>query len=189
MELLKKTSEGRFLLEREGNLSCASIQEIDDYTKRASLAGILAGEELLIISDTLDTVENLKGVISTYEKECPNVYELTNQITNVSYLTYSIRSKLTPNGLVRDEATPTLGPLRKQVRQAYDRVTNTLQRLIEANQLTGVIQDDVISVRNFRRGSVAVQQEVPQKLADPPEFIKIRPRGPSHFLLATCGFG
>ena len=150
MELLEKTSEGRFLLEREGNLSCASIQEIDDYTKRASLAGILAGEELLIIADTLDTVENLKGVIATYEKECPNVYELTNKITNVSYLTYSIRSKLTPNGLVRDEATPALGPLRKQVRQAYDRVTNTLQRLIEANQLTGVIQDDVISVRNDR---------------------------------------
>ena len=149
-DLLQKTSEGRFLLEKEGNLSCSSIQEIGDYTKRASLAGVLTGEELLIISDTLDTVENLRNVISHYQEECPKVYDLSRHITNVSYLTYSIRSKLTPNGLVRDDATPTLGLLRKQVRQAYDRVTNALQRLIEANQLTGVIQDDVISVRSDR---------------------------------------
>ena len=98
-DLLQKTSEGRFLLEKEGTLSCSSIQEIGDYTKRASLAGVLTGEELLIISDTLDTVENLRNVISHYQEECPKVYALSRHIANVSYLTYSISSKLTPNAV------------------------------------------------------------------------------------------
>ena len=149
-ELLQKTSEGRFLLEHEGNLSCASITEIDDILRHASLGGSLTGEELLSVSNTQDIILSFKKILSQHEERCPRLSQLANQISNVSYLTYSIASKLTPNGLVKDNATPNLGSIRKQVRQAYDRVTNSLRKIIEINQLTGVIQDDVISVRGDR---------------------------------------
>ena len=117
-ESLQKTSEGRFLLEHEGNLSCASITEIDDLLRHASLGGSLTGEELLSVSNTQDIILSFKKILSQHEESCPRLSQLANQISNVSYLTYSIASKLTPNGLVKDNAPPNLGSIRKQVRQA-----------------------------------------------------------------------
>ena len=49
-----------------------------------------------------------------------------------------------------DSATPQLGAIRSQVRYAYSRVTNSLERLIQDSNLDGYIQDDVISVRGDR---------------------------------------
>ena len=53
-------------------------------------------------------------------------------------------------GVVRDDATHTLRALRSQIRQAYQRVTESLNSLIQSAQSDNALQDNVISIRNDR---------------------------------------
>ena len=95
-------------------------------------------------------MSNARKVILNHQEELPQLLEVAKKVPDLSYLGYSITSKIANNGLVKDEATPTLGTIRKQVRESYTRVTNALESIISESEMSGAIQDDVISVRGDR---------------------------------------
>lgn len=148
--LLAETSEARYLLNIVGNLSLKGVENISDHVRRCDLGGILTGQELLAISSSVDAMVNLRYSILKHSNEITFLVHIASKIIDLSYLTHSIKSKLGSNGLVLDNATPSLGILRRQVRDSYTRVTTALENIIRKNDLQGTIQDDVISVRGDR---------------------------------------
>lgn len=148
--LLAETSEARYLLNVVGNLSLKGVENISDHVRRSDLGGILTGQELLAVSSSVDAMVALRHSILKHSNEITLLVHVANKIDDLSYLSHSITSKLGLNGLVLDTATPSLGILRRQVRDSYTRVTTALETIIRKNNLQGTIQDDVISVRGER---------------------------------------
>ena len=111
---------------------------------------MLTGQELLVIANTVEALSNARKVILNHQEELPQLLEVAKKIPDLSYLGYLITSKIASNGLVKDEATPNLGNIRKQVRESYSRVTNALDSIISESEMSGTIQDNVISVRGDR---------------------------------------
>ncbi len=148
--LQSETSEARYLLNVSSNLSLGGVVDISDPVRRSDLGGILTGQELLEIASSIDSFSNLRRLVIEHSDNATLLGEIARNIADLSYLSHAIKSKVAPNGLVVDAATPTLGILRRQVRDAYTRVTNALDNVIRDSDLDGVIQDDVISVRGDR---------------------------------------
>ena len=148
--LLKQTEEGRKLLEIEGNFNFRGISNIEESIKQAKLDGILSGKDLIQISNTLDTFTNLKTKISKHNQQFEHIGTLVTKISDLNYLSFSIKNQISQNGLVKDSASPTLSKLRNDVREAYERLTSALQNILKKPHVESAIQDNVISIRGDR---------------------------------------
>ena len=148
--LLKQTEEGRKLLEIEGNFNFRGISNIEESIKQAKLDGILSGKDLIQISNTLDTFTNLKTKISKHNQQFEHLSTFVTKISDLNYLSFSIKNQISPNGLVKDSASPILSQLRNDVREAYERLTSALQNILKKSHVASAIQDNVISIRGDR---------------------------------------
>ncbi|MED5429244.1 MAG: endonuclease MutS2 [Chloroflexota bacterium] len=148
--LIKETSEGRYILSNVSNYGLGNLRNISDHVRRADLGGILSGQELIEIASNIDTFTNLRGSLLEHSDEAMLLASRARIMSDLSYLSHSITTTVSPNGLVKDTASPSLGILRRQVRDSYTRVTTALQHIIRESEMEGSIQDDVISVRGDR---------------------------------------
>ena len=148
--LIKETSEGRYILSNVSNYGLGNLRNISDHVRRADLGGILSGQELIEIASNIDTFTNLRGSLLEHSDEAMLLASRARIMSDLSYLSHSINTTVSPNGLVKDTASPSLGILRRQVRDSYTRVTTALQHIIRESEMEGSIQDDVISVRGDR---------------------------------------
>ena len=148
--LIKETSEGRYILSNVSNYGLGNLRNISDHVRRADLGGILSGQELIEIASNIDSFTNLRASLLQHSDEAVLLASRARIMSDLSYLSHSITTTVSPNGLVKDTASPSLGILRRQVRDSYTRVTTSLQHIIRESEMEGSIQDDVISVRGDR---------------------------------------
>ena len=164
VELLQQeTAEGRAVLDEAGEVDMYSPDDIEELVVRASIGGVLSGMELLAIAQTLEVHARARNGILAVRQHVPILADIAESIPDIRELTRQIRSRIDDRGEVRDDATHTLRALRSQIRQAYQRVTDSLTSLIQSSQSDNVLQDNVISVRNDRL-VVQVKAEMRSKI-------------------------
>lgn len=148
--LQQETAEGRAVLDEAGEVDMHCPQDVSESVARASIGGILNGRELLEIAQTLDVHANARRGVLAVRQHAPTLADIAESIPNLGEMTRQIRARIGERGVVRDDATHTLRALRSQIRQAYQRVTDSLHSLIKNAQADNVLQDNVISLRNDR---------------------------------------
>ena len=161
--LQQETAEGRAVLDESGEVDMYSPDDIGESVVRASIGGVLTGMELLAIAQTLDVHARARSSILAVRQHAPMLADIAESIPDIRELTRQIRSRIGERGDVRDDATHTLRALRGQIRQAYQRVTDSLTSLIQSSESDNVLQDNVISVRNDRL-VVQVKAEMRSKI-------------------------
>lgn len=148
--LQQETAEGRAVLDEAGEVDMFCPDNVEESVVRASIGGIITGMELLSIAQTVDVMSRARSGVLAVRQHAPMLADFAESIPNLSELTRQIRSRIGERGEVRDDATHTLRALRSQIRQAYHRVTESLNSLIQTAQGDNVLQDNVISIRNDR---------------------------------------
>ena len=148
--LQQETAEGRAVLDEAGEVDMFCPDDIEESVVRASIGGILTGMELLAVAQTIDVQARAKSGVLAVRQHAPLLADFAESIPNLSELTRQIRGRIGDRGVVRDDATHALRALRSQIRQAYQRVTDSLNSLIQRAQSDNALQDNVISVRNDR---------------------------------------
>lgn len=149
-ELQQETAEGRAVMDNGGDVDMRSEADIDESVARAVLGGILTGMELLAIAAALDVHHRARSGILSVRQHAPLLADVAEGIPDLRELARQIRARIGSRGEVRDDATRTLRALRSQIRQAYQRVTASLNTLIQSSQADNALQDNVISIRNDR---------------------------------------
>ena len=149
-ELQQETAEGRAVMDNGGDVDMYSEADIGESVARASLGSILTGMELLAIAAALDVHHRARSGILSVRQHAPLIADVAEGIPDLRELARQIRARIGSRGEVRDDATHTLRALRSQMRQAYQRVTASLNTLIQSSQADNALQDNVISIRNDR---------------------------------------
>lgn len=149
-ELQQETAEGRAVMDNGGDVDMRSEADIDESVARAALGGILTGMDLLAIAAALDVHHRARSGILSVRQHAPLLADVAEGIPDLRELARQIRARIGSRGEVRDDATHTLRALRSQIRQAYQRVTASLNTLIQSSQADNALQDNVISIRNDR---------------------------------------
>ena len=149
-DLQRETAEGRALLERVGEVSLRSTADISPIVTRAALEGLLTGLELLEVTNSLEVYRHARGAVLRAGVDAPLLVDIAEGIPDLQELTRQIRHRIGRRGEVLDDATPTLRDLRRQVRDAYERVTQALTRIIQSAVGREALQDQVISIRGDR---------------------------------------
>ena len=148
--LQRETADARALLEEIGDLTLQSDTDTSEAVTRAALGGVLTGNELLAVAESLEVHRRAKSSIRRADEVAPMMSELAQLIPDLQEIQRQVRSKITRRGEVSDTATPSLRALRSQVRQAYERVNESLQSFIQSSDVRDALQDPIIAVRGDR---------------------------------------
>ena len=148
--LQRETADARALLDEIGDLSLHSDTDTSESVTRAALGGVLTGNELLAVAESLEVHRRAKSAVARADKTAPIMADMASVIPDLREIPRQVRSRINRRGEVADDATPTLRVIRRQTRLAYERVSEALQSFIQSSDVRDALQEPIISVRGDR---------------------------------------
>ncbi len=149
-ELQSQTAEGRRLIDGSGDVDLRATSDPRPAVARAALDGVLTGTELLAVAEALEVQRIARAAVQRAGPNLPILEDIAEGIPDLQELVHQVALRIGPRGEVVDDATPTLRTLRRQVSQAYERVTQALARVMQSSAGGEALQDQVVSVRSDR---------------------------------------
>lgn len=162
LNLLAQTQEAYQLeLSIERGLSFEGVEDIGDALERATLQGLLWGEELLAIATTLAGMRRLRRTLDDRE-EVPTLTALVASARTYPELEQEIHRCIDDRAQVADRASAKLADVRGNIKTVRNRIYQTLQRLLQRHG--GAVQEQTITQRGDR---FVIPVKAPQKDAIP----------------------
>ncbi|QCS48410.1 endonuclease MutS2 [Picosynechococcus sp. PCC 11901] len=132
----------------DNGVSFEGIGDISDALERATVGGLIAGKDLLLIATTLAGVRRLRRLVENAELELPQLTRLVEQVRTYPELEQDIHHCIDDRGDVTDRASPKLEGIRVKIKGAREQIYQTLQRIMQRH--SGSIQEAVITQRGDR---------------------------------------
>ncbi|NLT94940.1 MAG: endonuclease MutS2 [Clostridia bacterium] len=155
----KETSEGVLIRRFEPQIPLGGIIDIRSQIRKAEIGGILEPEEFLKVLDTLAAARKLKNFLTNKKQySCPRMEWWAQQLYILTPLEDEIESKISPEGAVKDDASPALLTIRKKIIIIQNRIKEKLDSLIKSEHSQKYLQDAIVTIRQDRY-VVPVKQE------------------------------
>ena len=145
----QETTEARRYLDDGGSLEFGPEQDITELVQRALLGGLLRGAELYAVRSFARAARFDRDELSERET-LPLLSSLASNIPDLGHLDREIGAAISPAGEVLDYASPLLGRLRSESRQAQSRLNDIMERNLRRFQRSEVVQEPLITQRNGR---------------------------------------
>ena len=145
----QETTEARRYIDGGGSLEFGPEQDISELINRAVLGGLLRGQELYAVRAFARAARFDRDELSGQEN-LPLLSSLASNIPELGHLDSEIGAAISPAGEVLDYASPLLGRLRAEVRQAQSRLHDIMERNLRRFQRSEVVQEPLITQRNGR---------------------------------------
>ena len=148
--LQAETGEGLAFLAHGGDANLHAVEDPTPLVERAGLEGVLPGADILIVAESLEVLQRARSAFRATEESTPGLSRMADDVPDLGVICRRIETCIGPRGEVLDEATPSLGQVRRQLRDAYGRVAGALERFIESPVGQEALQDNVVSMRGDR---------------------------------------
>ena len=148
----RETTEAVAMTLRKGNLPLGGIREVRPQLKRAAMGGILSIPDLMAIGEFLYVCEKLKKY-AYHENKNESYERLDGQfalITPAPALEREISRCILSETQLADDASPGLRSVRRDIRNAGDKVKDQLNAIINSPSYRTMLQDNVVTIRNDR---------------------------------------
>ncbi|HRA20497.1 MAG TPA: Smr/MutS family protein [Anaerolineae bacterium] len=144
------TAEARDLVARRGGPDLSGAHDLRPQIESACLGRVLVPAELLELRDTVAVARRLERTIGRDDTRWPRLAAIARRLEPSPALHDAIQEALDDDGKVRDEASPALRRIRKELRVAAERLRRQLEGMLGSEALRGVLQDGLITQRNGR---------------------------------------
>ncbi|NOY61388.1 MAG: endonuclease MutS2 [Calditrichaeota bacterium] len=151
-ETLTQTTELRNLVDFDQTVPMDGISDIRPSLKKAKITGsMLNAFQLSTVAETLAVVRRLQKYFSSRKEKIPTLNKLTAQLVSVKEVENEITRCIdTATGEVKDNASPALARIRKQLARAQVSARRKIDSLLKNFAEHGMLQENVISVRDGR---------------------------------------
>ena len=150
----QETTETRRYTDGGGSLEFGPENDITELIHRAMLGGLLRGEELYAVRAFARAArydrDELSRPSTSSGYDLPLLSSLASNIPELGHLDSEIGAAISPAGEVLDYASPLLGRLRAESRQAQNRLNEIMERNLRRFQRSEVVQEPLITQRNGR---------------------------------------
>ena len=146
----RETAEGRAFLENV-DLNLYSPTDPSVAVARASLEGVLTGQELIEVAESIELQLRARSALLHRRDRVPILAGIVEDIPDLDELRRQIRRSIGEHGgEVLDSASEAIASIRRRLRPAYERVIQSLNRIIQSPEDREALQDNVISFRGER---------------------------------------
>lgn len=145
-----ETTDAVRLLGSGGGIPLGGIHDIRPAIRAASVEGTLEPVILLQVADTAAAGRKLKSFLLQRKETAPNLEDLARRIGEFPLVERAIYEAINEHAEVRDDASPTLERLRKELRVTRARMMDRLNSYLRGSAYKDMIQDPVITTRDGR---------------------------------------
>jgi DNA mismatch repair protein MutS2 len=145
-----ETTEANRMLSVKVNISVGGSRDVRPYLVRARQGFVLIVQELLEIRQTLTAARQLQRTIIRMADSYPRLADIAQRIEECPGVVNAIGQSLDDNGAVRDNASPTLSRIRKEIDVAHGRLMEKLNRIISSGQHGHYLQEALVTQRAGR---------------------------------------
>lgn len=147
---LETTSEARALLAARPDTTISGARDVRPLVVAVGRGMALPPTDLLDVRDTLSTARALHRSLSRLENRFPHLAHLASRMQPCPEIIEEINRCLNERGEVRDDASPELARIRRELRIAHDRIQEKLQHIITAPKNAAYLQEALITQRDGR---------------------------------------
>ncbi len=165
-ETLTQTTELRNLVDFDQPIPIDGISDIRPSLKKTKIAGsILSAVELSRVAETLAVARRLHKYFSSRKEKIITLNKLTTQLVPAKEVENEIARCIDAvSGEVKDNASPALARIRKQLSHAQVSARRKIESLLKSFSGRGMLQENVISVREGRL-VLMVKEEFKRKVS------------------------
>lgn len=149
--LLDESEQALKLLYEGLDLTQESLPDIREQIKRLRAGAAISARELLDLKKVLFMSKRTKQTFSGIsDDEFPNIKQFVQQLASIDELVRAIDDVLDESASVRDDASPKLRSLRRDLLRNTQQIKEELLRIINSPQLSKCLQEPIYTVRNGR---------------------------------------
>jgi DNA mismatch repair protein MutS2 len=149
-ERLAETDEARALLDAGEPMPLGGVRDLRAAIERASKGVLLQPAELAAVMDTLRASSNLRRFLASRAPRAPRLSELAGTLPSLHPLAHLLAEKMTPEGELRDDATPELRRLTQQTRDLEAQIEARMAACLRDPGLRALLQDFYTTEREGR---------------------------------------
>ncbi|MFN2283968.1 MAG: endonuclease MutS2 [Anaerolineae bacterium] len=149
-ERLALTGEARLLLDSRPDFALGGVHDIRPLAERAQHGVTLQPGDFLQARDTLAGAARVRRGLTQLEAQFPGLADIAWRIHPLASLVDGIVRVLDDRGEVRDNASPELARIRRDLRVAQDRIQDRLRRLIASPDVAPYLQESLVTRREGR---------------------------------------
>jgi len=148
---LRETSEARRLLSIKTDLGLGGVRDVRPLAQVAARNGTLLPQELLDVRITLVGARELRRALVRLSDQFPLLGDLGARINDLPGLINEIGRCIDEDRAeVLDSASPALASIRRELRAAFDRLQDKLQRVLTNPRNGPYLQEALITQRGGR---------------------------------------
>jgi DNA mismatch repair protein MutS2 len=147
---LTATREARLLLASNVDVSLGGIHDVRPLVEQAARSAVLLPQELLDIRSTLIAGRDIHRTLSRLSNQYPLLSAIAARIVESAGVIAEIGRCIDDRGEVRDEASPHLETIRRELRLAHDRLQDKLARILTSPRNGPYLQEAIITMRDGR---------------------------------------
>lgn len=149
--LLAETHEALAMLSAGFGLSQAGLPELREVIARLRTGAQLGASELLDVRKMLTLAGRTRSRVSSLSKDdFPRLTEFVPQIFPHQELVDAIDTVFDEAGNIRDDASPLLNSLRREVQRLNNQSREELSKIINSSTLSKALQEPIYTQRNGR---------------------------------------
>ena len=145
-----ETSEARRLLEVKPDLRLGGVHDLRPFLETATRGARLLPHDLLNIRDTLDSTRRLRRSLLRLKESFPLIAGIALRFEACPELIAEIERCISDRADVLDRASATLGRIRSELKIAYDRLMDRLNRILTNSRNATYLQEGYVTQRDGR---------------------------------------
>ena len=150
--LMQQTTEMRDTLDYDQAVPMEGIHDLRPLLKHLRVGGShLMPEDLVLVARTLGAVRRLHAYFSSRREKNAALWETASGLKPLQAIEKEIHRCIDENALqVKDDATPELASVRKQIARAQHHARQKMETMVRHLAAQGMLQENVITVRSGR---------------------------------------
>ena len=146
----EETAEARRLLVEGSKVHLGGVHDVRPYLVRATRGAPLQPDELLEIRSTLLSARSLKQTLTRAASHFPHLADIAARMEPCPHVAAEIHRCIDNRGEVRDGASPELSRIRRELREAHERLLSKLQKMVTAPANAAFLQEPLVTQRHGR---------------------------------------
>ncbi len=143
-------AEALRLREMRTPLSLAGAVDVRSALEKASLDGLLDGQELLAVAATQRAAQHARNALTRLATSLPHLGLLGERLVEGQHLIDEIAAALDQRGEVVDGASQALGVIRRDIKSSHDRLQQRLQDFLASQAGKLAAQESIVTLRDGR---------------------------------------
>jgi DNA mismatch repair protein MutS2 len=124
--------------------------DIAAHLDRAARGGVLDGEALHRVGELAGCAAAMASRLRTWRDKAPALAAAIGDVSDLGLLAEVVRDAIDTDGTLKDDASPELHRLRREVRRQGMQLRERIESMVRETDAQGVLQDDYYTVRDGR---------------------------------------